>query len=203
MRTFASTPDVVKEPSQETTRTTPNLLAKDEGGTLLDVEAQLALENNLSVPDTFTYANLDYNIEGLLVDIPSGNNDVIIGNSGSDTILGGPPLQVANPPAQTASGSPLKKLLRSIAAEGFSSGETKRFGLGLCIKQDLNLRVASFDLVALGFQVNRSRTRFNKGFATGSAESQLVDPMQGAELLVKQRQNQEASTLCTNAIESI
>ena len=67
----------------------------------------------------------------------------------------------------------MKKLLRSIAADEFSSGETKRFGLGLCIKQDLNLRVASFDLVALGFQVNRSRTRFNKGFATGSAEPQL------------------------------
>lgn len=109
MRTFASTPDVVKVPSQETTRTTPNLLANDEGGTLLDVEAQLALKNNLSVPDTFTYANHDYNIEGLLVDIPSGNNDIIIGKSGSDTILGGPPLQVANPRAQTAIGKRLEE----------------------------------------------------------------------------------------------
>ena len=73
---------------------TGNFIANDEGGALLEVDAELLLAANLSVPDTFTYANIaptvaDYNTESTVVGAGTGNDDYLIGNSGSDTMFGG------------------------------------------------------------------------------------------------------------------
>ena len=122
-----------------------------------------------SKPSTSSYANSKRNVEsdgGLAMWVPSSSLSVLRWRFAKRTIPSSEPwllsmARIANssihhcgrriPRLTQQSGNALRKLIGSVAAAGFPSGDAKRFGRDLRIKPELNsVRQAYWDTLQIG-----------------------------------------------------